>query len=469
MLVQAILGRVAVVRGELRTPFLTSDGASLQPTPAIAHVSPQTQRHIAVQESSFYQSRWHSGVAHGQRTVAEFLAQESVEDRNPFEVGTSRGNEREFARFRRQLIQWLGTKDLWRKKLVHLSNGEMRKTLFIHELLKFPGLTILEDVYAGLDAATRRRLDQVVTRLMREGWVFLVVTNRIEEIPATTTHLLLISDYRVVAHGRKRRMLQIWRKRLGKNQPPSGSVASSGAAKSNNRTQALGQPIVELRNVSVTGGGKTILRNITWTLRGGECWLILGANGAGKTTLLNLIQGDHPQAFSAQVRLFGRPIDSTQTLWRARQRIGWMSPELHQHYPLGWSLEEVVCSGFYNSLGLFESCSQCRRALARKWLAFLGLCDQARAAFGELSFGQQRMVLLARAMVKQPRLLILDELCQGLDAAQRRILLRAVERAVDETGVSLIFVTHHEKEIPACVSRRLRLAAGRIKDEGPIG
>jgi molybdate transport system ATP-binding protein len=434
----------------------------------MAQVSPQVQRHIAVQESAFYQSRWHSGVAHGQRTVAEFLAQESVEDRNPFEIGASRGNGRGFTRFRQQLIRQLGSKSLWNKKLVQLSNGEMRKTLLIHELLKYPGLTILEDVYAGLDAVTRNRLSRVVGQLMRSGWPILVVTNRAEEIPAQTTHLLVVGDYGVMAQGPKRQMLQIWRRRFGANQIPRGSVADFSATKLTAKTGAPGQPIVELRDVSVTGARQMILRNITWTVREGESWVILGPNGAGKTTLLNLIQGDHPQACSAQVRLFGERSDSTQTLWHARQRIGWMSPELHQHYPPGWSAEDVVCSGFFNSIGLYESCSQRRRALARKWLGALGLRDQARAAFDDLSFGQQRLVLLARAIVKRPRWLILDEACQGLDAEQRRALLRAVDRTVDETGVSLIFVTHHESEVPRCISWRLRLAAGRVKDEGPI-
>lgn len=220
------------------------------------------------------------------------------------------------------------------------------------------------------------------------------------------------------------------------------------------------RPLVELRNVTVRGARRRILHDLTWTLRAGECWALLGPNGAGKTTLLNLIQGDHPQAYSQDIRLFGRRTDSTQVLWQARQRIGWMSPELHQHYPPGWTAEAVVCSGFFNSIGLHQPCSRRQRAKARQWLVDLGLGRNTDTRFGELSFGRQRLVLLARSAVKQPRLLILDEPCQGLDLAQRRALLSAVDRVVARTSAALIFVTHHPKEVPDCVSRVLRLSQG---------
>jgi molybdate transport system ATP-binding protein len=217
----------------------------------------------------------------------------------------------------------------------------------------------------------------------------------------------------------------------------------------------------------VTGANRIILKGITWTLCEGECWALLGPNGAGKTTLLNLIQGDHPQVYSENIRLFGRPTDSTQAVWNAREHIGWMSPEMHQHYPPGWSAGDVVCSGFFNSIGLYLPCSRRQRGEAWQWLLDLGLGKHTDTPFGELSFGQQRLVLLARAAVKEPRLLILDEPCQGLDAGQRPALLGAVDRVVAQTGVSLIFVTHHKDEVPRCITHTLRLAAGQIRTAGP--
>jgi molybdate transport system ATP-binding protein len=142
--------------------------------------------------------------------------------------------------------------------------------------------------------------------------------------------------------------------------------------------------------------------------------------------------------------------------------MGWCSPELHLHYPADWRCLDVVCSGFSNSIGLFQPCPPRQRAAARRWLDSLGLGNRATDAFGELSFGDQRLVLLARALVKQPELVMLDEPCQGLDAGRRRTVLATVDGHIARTGNSLIFVTHHAGERPRCITHRLRMRAGRI-------
>jgi len=468
LIVDAIAGQTWAVRGEVRGPIPAAGAKEAPWATAVARVSPQTQRDLAAQESSFYQLRWHSSLEQGPRTVADYLSQESVEERNPFEVGGRRGNRRRFLRLRRQFADWLGIRGLFPRRLVHLSNGELRKTLLVHALLKSPCLLALEDPYDGLDATARQKLARAVTRLMGEGWPILLTTHRETEIPPAATHLLLVAQHRVIDQGPRRPMLAAWRKRFGSDRTGAVSLPGPKMTELSSRTRpSAGAPLVELRRVSVSGAGRRILRQIDWTLRQGECWALLGPNGAGKTTLLNLIQGDHPQAYSENIRLFGRRTESTQAVWRARQFIGWMSPELHQHYPGGWTAQQVVCSGFFNSVGLHQSCSRRQRLLARQRLIDLGLGRQASEPFGELSFGQQRLVLLARAVVKQPRLLILDEPCQGLDEAQRESLLADVDRAVARSGASLIFVTHHRNEMPRCISRVLRLAAGRIRTMGP--
>jgi molybdate transport system ATP-binding protein len=273
-----------------------------------------------------------------------------------------------------------------------------------------------------------------------------------------------VDNHQVVAKGPKREMLELWHNRLGAGDAGGARVAQDRRTRTEAGVRAKeGPPQVELSQVTVKGAKRRILRDISWTLRAGECWALLGPNGAGKTTLLNLIQGDHPQVYAVDIRYFGHRADSTQRVWRARRHIGWMSPELHQHYPGSWSAEDTVCSGFFNSVGLHEACSPRQRRQARRCLAELGLGSLAGTPFGELSFGQQRLLLLARSVVKKPRVLILDEPCQGLDAGQRRTLLEAVDRLVLQTGTSLIFVTHHQDEMPGCITHVLRLSAGRIR------
>lgn len=441
MIAAALMGTVPVISGEMHVPE------------RVALVSPQTQREVATQESSFYQSRWHSGIAEGQRSTSDFLSQASVEERNPYEVGLPPPNHRGFAAHRRKLIRWLRLEHLLRRKLVHLSHGELRKTLFVHALLKNPQLLILIDPFAGLDPGSRATLKRAAGQLAGNSAV-LAVTSRPDELPSSTSHVLLVDRHAIVGQGPKSQVLAKWRRRF----PPRRVTPPKARTRLITR---LASPVLELGNVSIlANSGKRILDSFNWTVRPGERWAVLGPNGSGKTTLLNLLQGDHPQFFACDIRLFGHAAATTDTLWRARCQMGWMSPELHQHYPGGWTVLEVVCSGFFNTLGLYETCSRAKRSYAAQCLAELGLRSQALRPFDELAFGQQRLALLARAMVKSPCLLLLDEPAQGLDSTQRRFLLHAVDSFIARTEAALVFVTHHPREIPRCITHQLRIRKG---------
>ncbi len=472
LLALALCGKAPLLRGEIHYRFDEAgerQGPDAVPEQSIALLSPEIQRELATGESSFYQSRWHSGVSEGCRTVAQFLSQASVEDINPFEVGAPQGDPRWFRENRRRFTRWLGIEPLFRRRLAVLSNGEQRRVLLVHTLLRSPRLLILDDPFGGLDQATRARLKTVIHRLMRAGLPVLVATNRPDELPPQTTHLLLVRGHRVIAHGAKRAMLQHPLARgLG-----NGSVSLVGTPRRGVRTARRAVPtsprasrsasLVELNHVTIRLGNKRILDDVTWTMRRGENWALVGPNGSGKTTLLSLIQGDNPQAYSLDLRLFGLKPESTQTLWHLRRQIGWVSPELQLHYPPGWSCLDVVCSGFFNTVGLYEPCTSRQRVAARDWLRRFSLAGHAGSAFGELSLGGQRMVLLARAIVKKPKLLVLDEPCQGLDAAHRLSILATVDKVIGETRAGLIFVTHHAKEMPACITHVLGLKAGRVQ------
>jgi molybdate transport system ATP-binding protein len=470
LLALALCDQAPLQRGEIHYHFDGSE-ADAVPEQSIALLSPRTQRDLTAAESSFYQSRWHSGISEGRRTVAQFLSQASVEDRNPFEVGGYRGDSRRFRENRRRFSRWLGIEDLFRRRLAVLSNGEQRKVILVHTLLRSPRLLILDDPFGGLDRATRACLQRVIQRLMRAGLPVLLITNRPDELPPGTTHLLLVRNQRIIAQGTRRAVLKHpLARELVSSAPSSSSSSFLGAAKCNeDGSSSKHRPIkgratllIELNHVTVRHGSKRILDDVTWTMRRGENWALLGPNGSGKTTLLSLIQGDNPQAYALDLRLFGVRPETTATLWRLRRKIGWLSPELHLHYPAGWSGLEVVCSGFFNQIGLYEPCTSRQHAAARGWLRRLGLAHRAQQSFGELSLADQRLVLLARAVVKKPKLLVLDEPCQGLDIAHRRSLLATVDRLIGQTRAGLIFVTHHDREMPRCISHVLELKSGRI-------
>jgi molybdate transport system ATP-binding protein len=212
-----------------------------------------------------------------------------------------------------------------------------------------------------------------------------------------------------------------------------------------------------MRHIAIRYGNAIILRGINWTVRAGESWALLGPNGSGKTTLLSLILGDNPQVYTNDVTVFGHPRGSGESVWEIKEHIGWVSPELHLHFNDSATCFEVVASGFHDTVGLFQTASARQRAVARRWLARFRLLEFAPRPLFSLSAGLQRMVLLARAMVKNPRLLILDEPCQGLDSAHRALFVQTVDALIRAKTVTAIYVTHRPDEVPSSISRVLRL------------
>jgi molybdate transport system ATP-binding protein len=210
-------------------------------------------------------------------------------------------------------------------------------------------------------------------------------------------------------------------------------------------------------------GSAVILRSINWTVRTGESWALLGPNGSGKTTLLSLILGDNPQAYMNDVVVFGQRRGSGDSIWALKKHIGWVSPELHLHFNDSATCFEVVASGFHDTIGLFEPTTSRQRTAVRYWLRRFNLLKHVHSPLFSLSAGLQRMVLMARALAKDPRLLILDEPCQGLDPAHRQFLVKAVDALIRAGAVTVIYITHRNDEIPPAIKRVLRLSAGRAK------
>jgi molybdate transport system ATP-binding protein len=226
--------------------------------------------------------------------------------------------------------------------------------------------------------------------------------------------------------------------------------------------------LIDMQAVRVRYGGTVVLDRLTWAVGEGEHWAVTGPNGAGKSTLLKLITGECLQVYANRIRLFGMERGPGQTLGEIRAKLGVVSHELASGYQKRMSALDVVCSGFFDSVGLYRNCDAERIKIARRQLEELGIAALAEPFFDRLSQGQRQMILIARAMVKSPALLILDEPCAGLDPQNRRAVLRLVERIGRSGASGLIFVSHHEAEIPPCTTHRLSLDRGRVVQLGPI-
>ncbi len=208
----------------------------------------------------------------------------------------------------------------------------------------------------------------------------------------------------------------------------------------------------ELKNVTVQYGEQKILDNLTWTVKPKQNWWIKGPNGAGKSTLLSLITGDHPQAFSNHVVLFGRQRGSGETVWDIKSKIGYVSSQLHMDYRVNCSVSDVIISGFFDSIGVYQQTPDALRVKALQWLSRLNLSALAKKPFRSLSWGQQRLLLITRAMVKHPPVLILDEPVQGLDGVNRKLVKSFIEQLVSNSKTQLLFVSHQDQDAPNCIT-----------------
>ena len=455
---RAIAGQAPVAGGEIAYHF-SNNGAS--PHDLVAYVSFESQSAGLPFESPFHQARWNSGVGQQALPVSEFLSEQRVKQINPFQVVDLRTDPAEFQAYRARIIELLGIGALLERSIDQVSNGERRKVLLARALLKRPRLLILDNPSAGLDASFREKLQRILSALMEDDLRIILVTNGREPIPPGITHILFMDQGDGVAQGPREEMLQVLSTYQGMDPGQPQVLPAVPAAKAWGRATKA-HTLVQMRNVSVSYAGVQILDRVDWSVHAGENWALLGPNGAGKTTLLSLILGDNPQAYANDVTLFGVRRGSGDTIWDVKKRIGWVAPELHLYYPKNVPCFEVVCSGFHDATGPYRRCSSPQRETAREWLQRLGLLRVGNMEFGGISEGEQRLILIARALVKGPELLVFDEPCQGLDAANRDQVLRMVDAIAEHAASSLIYVSHHRDALPKIITHELRLEAGRV-------
>jgi molybdate transport system ATP-binding protein len=454
LLADALRGRLPLVQGELRYHFQPPPGLTHEK--AISHVSFEDRK--AEVHDTVVQSRWNSLEEERSSLVRDYLSYERVMDINPFEVTARHRQARShFERRRRRAVTLLRVAPFLDRTLISLSNGERQRIQLARTLAQPMRLLILDEPFTGLDAATRAHFHAVLERLMRTPLRVLLIVTRIEDLPRHVTHLLCVAQCRVLAAGPRADILSLPQvKDLFSARNARPLRAANRRPRGPSREPAPSE-LARLRHATVRYGDTVILRNLNWTVRAGESWALLGPNGSGKTTLLSLILGDNPQVYANDIALFGRPRGGGESIWEIKQHIGWVSPELHLHFNGSATCFEVVASGFQDTVGLFRPPSARQRAAARRCLARFQLLEFEHRPLFSLSAGLQRMVLLARALVKQPLLLILDEPCQGLDSAHRDSFVRAVDALIRARAVTAIYVTHRPDEIPPSITRVLRL------------
>ncbi len=351
-------------------------------------------------------------------------------------------------------VERLHIEHILERGLRYISTGEMRKTLLIRAILSEPALLILDSPLDGLDLATQEEMRQVIGELLRSPLQLLVLCRQLEDVPPAVSHLLVLDQGQVFAQGERDEVLQQSRVQMLMAPPPAELANLPPPAPRPYELPASG-PLLALRRVSVSYGDLQVLQDVHWTFERGQHCCVSGPNGCGKTTLLSLVTGDNHKAYGQDITLFGIRRGSGESIWDIKQKYGQIDTQLHLNFARGMRVVEVVVSGFFDTIGLYDDWGDSQRDTAQHWLNALGLGDLGRESFDALSFGLQRMALLARAMVKSPIILLLDEPTLGLDGHHRRLILQAIDHIAAHSDTQIIFVSHSAGETPDCINQHL--------------
>lgn len=360
-------------------------------------------------------------------------------------------------KMQQQLYELFHISYLLDKYIILLSSGELRKIKLASSLFSQPRVLILDNPFIGLDADTRQQLKELLTTITQQAentTRLMLVLSKIDEIPEFITHVVEIRDMKII--GKSPRSLYI------------NKVKTPDHVLSEDKQQAIihlpasdkdfqSDIVLQLNDVSIRYGERTILKELSWTVRNGERWALSGQNGAGKSTLLSLICADNPQAYACDITLFGKERGSGESIWDIKKHIGYVSPEMHRAYLRPLPAIRVVASGLLDSVGLYVKPTENDYVKCRFWMDIFGIGDKANTLLTEMSSGEQRLVLLARAFVKDPELLILDEPLHGLDNTNRRLVKDVIETFCQRKNKTLIMVTHYQEEWPACIDNSIIL------------
>ena len=441
LLADTLRGRIVLGSGRI-TMY---DGEGSEISGSVKSVSFRDIYSLSDAGSMYYQQRWNSSDAELSPPAGTLLEgfDEKVRDR---------------------YVSLMGIDQLLHKRLVSLSSGELRKFLVARVLMTEPAVLILDNPFIGLDEGSRKILDRTLLDLSRSGLQIILVLSQTKDLPEWIDKVLPVSGLHVGTPVDRNDFLSD--RSLLDSLFPETSVCDSmiktgrfmlpvsGEDDSSMRPEGngVGEDVVLMKNVSVRLGDTAIVENMDWEVHRGEKWALTGPNGSGKSTLLSLVCGDNPQAYRNDISIFGRRRGTGESIWDIKKRIGYLSPDMHTYYLEDISCLDVAASGFFDSIGLSGHCSDEQYRMAEAWMRCFRAENLMSRSFMKISYGEQRLVLLVRAFVKNPELLILDEPLHGLDTGKKSLAIKIIGEFCSDPYKTMIYVSHYRDEIPSCVN-----------------
>ena len=367
----------------------------------------------------------------------------------------------ELAKVREHLYEMFHLDQLLDKHIILLSSGELRKFQLTKTLLTNPRVLIMDNPFIGLDVNARKQLADFLTLLTQETNVTVVlVLSKTDDMPDFITHVvpvahmkvgqkMTLQEYKNSAQPVPPRMLSEEKERAILDLPYSSDAQVD--------VKPGTQQVIDFRKVNIRYGERTILKDLSFTVMNGEHWALSGENGAGKSTLLSIVCADNPQSYANDIVLFGHQRGKGESIWDIKRHIGYISPEMHRAYLRDIPSIDIVASGLSDVSGLYRKPKPEQRAICEFWMNIFGIRQYAETTFLKLSSGEQRLVLLARAFVKDPSLLILDEPLHGLDLKNRRLVKDVIEVFCRRKNKTMMMVTHYQEELPRNIDHSIYL------------
>ena len=483
MLVDVITGKHALLMTEVKYDFAPSKAKMVSD-----NIKYMTFRdsYGASDGQYYYQQRWNQNDVDEAPTVGElldeafrvaeqgitrtsnydkFLVRDESEAEAAERVAREEADKQqvriELERMRDRLYDIFHLDQLVDKRVIMLSSGELRKFQLTKTLLTNPRVLIMDNPFIGLDVNARKQLHEFLTILSKETDILIIlVLSKTDDIPLFVTHVIPVDDMDM------KPKMTIAEYKASQPVPPSRVITDEKAEAILSLPYAMGsdedaepgtQHVIDFKDVNIRYGERTILKDLSFSVLNGEHWALSGENGAGKSTLLSIVCADNPQAYANNIVLFDYKRGTGESIWDIKKHIGYISPEMHRAFMRDLPSIDIVASGLSDATGLYKKPKPEQMGICEFWMDVFGIAKYKDTTFLKLSSGEQRLVLLARAFVKDPSLLILDEPLHGLDMKNRRLVKDVIETFCQRKNKTLIMVTHYQEELPKCIDHSIFL------------